>query len=172
MRVIVGVTGASGVIYAKRLIEELDNSAVIISDAAKKVIGHELDDFPEESFSDSDLTAAPASGSSAYDAMVVIPCSMKTLSAIANGYADNLIARSADVMLKQEKKLILVPRETPMNLIHLKNMVKAKQAGASIVPAIPAFYHKPKKIEDMVNFVVGKVLELLGVDHKLYEAWK
>ena len=177
MSVLVGITGASGAAYAKRLLELLgEDASVIISEAGEKVVEYELGETigagAGEKFGVKEIDAKPASGSSRYEAMVIIPCSMKTLGCIANGITDNLITRSADAMLKQEKKLILVTRETPLNLIHLKNMVKAKQAGASILPACPGLYHKPEKIQDLVDFIIGKVMELLGKEHTLYKRWK
>ncbi len=177
MKVLVGITGASGMTYAKRLLEVLGKEAsVIVSDAGKKVTEYELKETfwkdAGEEFEEKDISAKPASGSSRYDAMVIIPCSMKTLACIANGTTDNLITRAADAMLKQEKKLVLVTRETPLNLIHLKNMVKAKEAGASILPACPGFYHRPENIGDLTDFIVGKVLELIGKEHSLYRRWK
>lgn len=183
MRLIVAITGASGVIYGVRLLQVLKEKNVethlILSKWAEKVIDSETGLSVEEvkrlaSFCHdvNDLTAPPASGSFKIDGMVVAPCSMKTLSAIANGYADNLIARSADVMLKEAKRLILVPRETPLNIIHIKNMLKAAQAGAIMLPPIPAFYHKPKTIDDIVNHTVGKILNCLGIEHDLFKGWK
>lgn len=179
MRVVVGVTGASGAAYAKRLLEELSSRAevhLIVSKAGRQLVDYELGEdigsIASRVFSDEDMSAPPASGSAGYDAMVIVPCSMKTLASIAHGVSDTLIARAADVILKQEKKLILVPRETPLNLVHLRNLVLAKEAGASILPASPGFYHKPKKIEDLIDFMVGKILELLGFDHTLYKKWE
>lgn len=179
MRVVVGVTGASGAAYAKRLLEELSSRAevhLIVSRAGRQLVDYELGEGIEKHascvFSDDDMSAPPASGSAGYDAMVVVPCSMKTLASIAHGVSDTLIARAADVILKQEKKLILVPRETPLNLVHLRNLVLAKEAGASILPASPGFYHKPKTIDDLTDFMAGKILELLGFDHSLYKKWE
>jgi len=179
MKVVVGVTGASGAAYAKRLLEELSSRAevhLIVSKTGKELILYELGEGIEQHaacvFSDDDLAAPPASGSAGYDAMVVVPCSMKTLASIAHGVSDTLIARAADVMLKQEKQLILVPRETPLSLVHLRNLVLAKEAGASILPASPGFYHKPQTIDGLVDFMVGKILELLGFEHTLYKKWE
>ena len=111
------------------------------------------------------------SGSFKTDGMVVIPCSMKTLAGISQGYSDNIILRSADVVLKEQRKLILVPRETPLTAIHLRNMLELAKQGVIIVPAMPAYYHQPEKIGDLVDFVVGKVLDLMGIDHSLYTRW-
>ena len=112
------------------------------------------------------------SGSNAPEAVVIIPCSVGKLSAIANGISSNLLERMADVAIKERKQLILVVRETPLSLIHLENMVKVARAGAQILPAMPAFYHHPKKIDDMVNFIVGKVLNLLKIEHQLFKGWR
>jgi len=174
MKLVVGVTGASGIPYAAKLLESLGGHevAVIASDTAQQISEHEIGKKIETTFENTDLSAPPASGSACYEAMAIIPCSMKTLAGVASGYSDNLILRSADVMLKEGRKLIIVPRETPLSLIHLRNMAKAKEAGATILPAMPAFYHKPEKIQDQVGFIAGKVLEQLGIGHSLYKKWK
>jgi 4-hydroxy-3-polyprenylbenzoate decarboxylase len=188
---VVGITGASGSIYGIRLIQELalrkHRVNVVVTSAGKEVMAEELDvpDFEhlnELGLSgaadhiriwDNDKYEAPfMSGSSAPDAVVIIPCSMGKLAAIANGISGNLIERTADVALKEKRQLILVVRETPLNLIHLENMVKAARAGAQILPAMPAFYHHPKTVDDMVNFVVGKLLNLLRIEHDLFKRWK
>jgi len=182
MKLIVAITGASGVIYGKRLLEELRNRNIethlIISRAAEKVIEGELEtskgeieSFATYVYDADDLCAPPVSGSFKADGMVIIPCSMKTLAGIAHGYSSNLILRAADVALKEKRRLILVPRETPLNVIHLKNMLTLAKQGVIIVPAMPAFYHGPKDVEAMVNYVVGKVLDILGLEHKLFKRW-
>ena len=183
MKVLLSIGGASGSIYGIRLLEELVKSKVevhlIASDGAKKIIEHEtnytFDDLKKKvsfCYDNSDMFAGPASGTFQLDAMVICPCSMKTLSAIANGYGDTLTSRSASCRLKEEQKLILVVRETPLDLPGIKNMVSAKQAGATILPAMPGFYHKPQTIEDLVDFLVGKILDQLGIKHTLFKRWK
>jgi len=191
---IVALTGASGSIYGLRLIEELlkigSHVTVLISRAAELVLGEEnqldlvsAEDkqqflrqyFKSESldyYAEDDLLAPICSGSRPIKAMIVIPCSMATLGSIAGGISGNLIERTADVALKENRKLIIVPRETPFNQIHLENMLKLSRAGALVVPAMPAFYNQPKTIDDMVNFVAGKVLDLLEIKHGLYKRWK
>ena len=182
MRLIVAITGASGVVYGKRLLEVLQNKKIethlIISKAAEKIIEHELKTTKKDIeklasyvYSVDDLTAPTASGSFKTDAMIIIPCSMKTLAGIAHGYAENLILRTADVMLKEKRKLILVPRETPLNAIHISNMLELAKQGVTIVPAMPAYYHKPKNINDIVGYVVGKVLDCLEIEHALFKRW-
>ncbi|MCD6248547.1 MAG: UbiX family flavin prenyltransferase [Hadesarchaea archaeon] len=183
MRLILAITGCSGVIYGVRLLEvcrELGiETDLIISPAGEQILAMELKKSAEDlrklatrSYSYHDLSAPISSGSVRTDGMVIAPCSMKTLGLMASGITSNLISRSADVVLKQNRPLILVPRETPLNLIHLENMIKLKRAGATILPAMPAFYHEPKEIGDLVDFVVGKVLDLLGVEHQLYRRWR
>ncbi|MHA1277395.1 MAG: UbiX family flavin prenyltransferase [Candidatus Helarchaeota archaeon] len=171
MRIVFGITGASGVIYAKRSLEFLSQHAeihLIISDAAKIIIqrelGHGADELKALSFKTygyEEIQATIASSSFFFDACLIIPCSMKTLGMIANGIASNLIVRACDVALKEGRKLILMPRETPLSLIHLENMIKVKQAGGTILPASPGFYHKPRDLSDIVNFMVGKIAQLL-----------
>jgi 4-hydroxy-3-polyprenylbenzoate decarboxylase len=179
----IAITGASGVIYGKRLLEELCNKKVethlVISQAAKKIIKHELgksektlEKLANHVHEIDDWSSPIVSGSYKTDGMVIVPCSMKTLAGIATGFAENVILRAADVTLKEKRKLILVPRETPLNIIHIRNMLDLAQQGAVILPAMPAFYHKPKDIDDLVDFVVGRVLDVLGIEHNLYKRWQ
>lgn len=183
MKIIVGITGASGIIYGVRLLEVLKNKKIetylILSKSAETIAQHEMkmtrkqiEALADQAYSPDDFTATIASGSFPVDAVAVVPCSMKTLASIANGYANNLLCRAADCALKEGRKLILVIRETPLNVIHLKNLVKAAEGGAIILPAMPAFYHKPKSVNDLVNFVVGKILDRLVVKHNLYKRWE
>lgn len=176
--IVVGVTGASGAIYARRLLEVLCRDAqvhIIVSDVAAKIAAHEgvlLEGFPATYHANDKLFASIASGSHKYDGMVIIPCSSKTLSAVANGYTDNLITRTADVCLKEGRKCILVTREMPLSKIHLKNMLAAEEAGATIMPASPGFYQRPKTIDDLVDMVVARVLDHLDVKHTLGGRWE
>ena len=183
MHLIVAITGCSGVIYGVRLLEACRKLGIetdlIVSQAAEKLLELELGKTIKDirklatrNYSQDDLAAPLASGSVKTDGMVIAPCSMKTLGAIASGIADNLITRAADVTLKEGRPLVLVPRETPLNLIHLENMVRLKLAGATILPAMPGFYHKPKEISELIDFIVGKILDVLGVEHKLYRRWQ
>ena len=183
MRLIIAMTGASGVIYGKRLLEALHNKNIethlVISQTAERIIEHELnmakkdvENLASHVYEADDWSSPIVSGSFKTDGMVIVPCSMKTLAGIANGYSDNVILRAADVTLKEKRKLILVPRETPLNVIHLQNMLELAKQGVLIVPAMPAYYHKPKNIGDVVNYVVGRVLDLLGIEHTLYKRWQ
>ena len=181
MRIIVAITGASGVVYGKRLLEVLKGKSevhLIISKASDTLIEYELEttkkqleELANHVYDEDDFSSPLASGSFVTDAMIIIPCSMKTLAGIAHGYSENLILRAADVILKEKRKLILVPRETPLNPIHLRNLLKLSLQGVMIIPAMPAFYHKPKTIEDLVDFIIGKVLDSLGIDHELFKRW-
>jgi len=176
------VTGASGVVYGKRLLEVLREKNVethlIVSEAAEKVIEHELgvgkrdlERLATRVYDVDDLTAPLMSGSFKTDGMVIVPCTMKTLAGIVNGFADNLILRAADIALKEKRRLIVVPRETPLNAVHLRNMLEVARLGVYVVPAMPAFYHRPKKVEDLVDFVVGRILDGLGIEHRLFKGW-
>ncbi len=180
---VVGISGASGAAYGIRLLEVLAEMGctthLVMTEAARKIIEIETEESPIEVemmadrvYSARDFTAPIASGSNIFDAMVVAPCSMKTLAGIANGISDTLITRAADVCLKERRRLILVTRESPLNLVHLKNMVAATEAGAIILPPCPGFYSKPESVEEMVDVVVGRVLDLLGVKHDLYQRWR
>ena len=180
---VVGISGASGVIYGIRLLEVLAElgctTHLVMTEAARRIIEIETEESPIEVemmadrvYSARDFTASIASGSHVFDAMVVAPCSMRTLAGIANGVSDTLITRAADVCLKERRRLILVTRESPLNLVHLKNMVAATEAGAIILPPCPGFYSKPETIEGMVDVVVGRVLDLLGIEHDLYKRWR
>lgn len=182
VKMLIALTGASGVSIGVRLAEVLREHElhIVVSENAKRVIQHELGDVEKvmkqlekygRVYNQSELDAPPASGSSLFDAMVICPCSMKTLSAIAHGYSDNLITRSADVMIKERRKLIVVPRETPLSSIHIENMLKLSKLGAVILPPSIAFYNKPKRVEEMVEFIVGKILDSLGVENELYKRW-
>ena len=180
MKLIVGVSGASGAILAKRLLEELKKKGVethlVISSGAELLIEDELGSedltaLADYNYAPKDFYAPIASGSFKTDGMVIVPCSMKTLGEIASGVSDNLLTRAADVCLKQERQLILVPREAPMNLIHLRNLVTAKEAGCTVIPPLLAFYPKPKTVDDMVDFVIGKILDSLNLDNILYKHW-
>ncbi|HVP96439.1 UbiX family flavin prenyltransferase [Methanoregula sp.] len=174
---VIGVTGASGACYARRLLEVLCQDArvhLIISEVAQEIARHErvdLSGFDAIYHDVHAISAEIASGSHRLDGMVIIPCSAKTLSAIASGYADNLITRTADVCLKERRKCILVTREMPLSRIHISNMLTAHDAGATIMPASPGFYHHPEKIDDLVDMVVARVLDHLGVTHTLSERW-
>jgi 4-hydroxy-3-polyprenylbenzoate decarboxylase len=182
LMIVVAITGASGVIYGLRLLEALKeadkDTILLITDPAKIILTHELE-FHEDDikqlayklYQPDDFTTAINSGSCRFNSMVIVPCSMKTLAAIANGYADNAITRAADVALKEKRKLIIVPRETPLRSVHLENMLKISREGGIILPAMPAFYHNPEEIDDMVNFVVGKIMDSLHIDHNLFKRW-
>jgi 4-hydroxy-3-polyprenylbenzoate decarboxylase len=194
-KIVVGITGASGSIYGLRLVTELlaagHQVSVLLTNAGRQVTAFETGlqlvesaqecrALLEDYFSNSnrlkyhaidDFFAPIASGSSAPDAVVICPCSMGTAGRVAAGLSDNLLERVADVTLKERRQLILVPRETPFNQIHLENLLRLAQAGATILPAMPGFYHQPQTLEDLVTFVVGKILDTLGVPHQLFKPW-
>jgi 4-hydroxy-3-polyprenylbenzoate decarboxylase len=183
LKLVIGVTGASGVIYALELLkflQEQTNSEIhlVISNPGEIVIEHELEMSKKEfqnlasfSYEIDDFLSPLASGSQQFDAMIIIPCSMSSLAAIAQGYTTNLLLRAADISIKEKRTLILLPRELPFSPIHLENMLKLARIGVYIVPAAPGFYHKPKRIEDLVNFVVGRILDLLNIPHNLFSRW-
>ncbi|MDH2901112.1 MAG: UbiX family flavin prenyltransferase [archaeon] len=185
-RILVGITGGSGVIYGVRLLEVLQQKEkdgiethLIISPAAAITIKAETDyssryveKLATKVYRFGNIAAPLASGSFRFDSMIIVPTSMHTLGAIASGVSDNLIVRAAEVALKEKHRLILVPRETPLTLIHLQNMVRAAEAGAIILPAMPAFYEKPKSIDDIVDHLVGKILDLLEIENALFKRWE
>lgn len=196
-RIAIGVTGASGAIYAARtiaaLLEQGCHLELVFSDYGKRLLLDELGpDAKVERLADllrsrygqgisngrfvihsnKDLGATLASGSHRCEAMVIVPCSMKTLAGVALGLSRSLIERAADVMLKEQRRLVLVPRETPMSLPALRHQVAAAEAGAMILPAMPAFYQKPQTIDDLADFIAGKILNALGFEQQLFPAWK
>jgi 4-hydroxy-3-polyprenylbenzoate decarboxylase len=183
MVLIIGITGASGVIYGIRLLEVLSTrkdieTHLLISKAGEINITYEtswqiedikaLADF---SYDINDMGARLASGSFKSDGMIVIPCTIKTMSALANSYSDNLLTRAGDVALKERRKLILVVRETPLHLGHIRNMERLSEMGAIILPPVPSFYHRPKTIQDIINHTLGKILDILGIEHNLFPRW-
>lgn len=180
---VIGLSGASGVIYGIRMLQYLQRrqdveTHLIMSDTARMNIAIETDFDPDEVrrladvvHRNNNLAASIASGSFQTDGMVVVPCSIKTLSGIANCYADNLIVRAADVMLKEQRKLVLVVRETPLHRGHLELMLRANDCGAIILPPMPAFYQEPETIDDIVDQTVGKVFDMLGLEHDLFRRW-
>ena len=181
-RIIVGVSGASGAIYAYRLIQVLADSGIevhfVASKAGLEVLEYEcgltmvqLTQMVHKVYDVNRIDSAIASGSFPCESMVIVPCSMKTLGSLANGIAGNLLTRAADVTLKEGRKLVLVTRETPVHAIHLENMLKLSHAGARIVPACPGFYHRPQTIEELVDMLVGKICDTLNVDNDLFERW-
>jgi len=181
-RIIVGIAGASGVIYGIRLLEVLRDLKVeahlILTEAAQKNIQIEtsftvedVKGLAHEVHDVKDLSAPPSSGSFLTSGMVVAPCSIKTLSAIANSYNDNLLVRAADVTLKERRRLVLLVRETPLHLGHLELMVKVARLGGVIMPPVPAFYHHPRSVEEIVDQTVGKVLDLFGIETDLFRRW-
>jgi len=182
-RIIVALSGASGIVYGIRLLEAARELGVetdlIMTDLAARMIGIETSLEPDQvnalamrvhdSF---DFTSPLASGGIRHQGMVVIPCSMKTVAGIACGFSDNLLLRAADCTLKERRPLVLVPRETPLSAIHLRNMLTLAEAGAVILPACPGFYHRPRNIQGLVDHVVGKVFDILGIEHQLYRKWR
>lgn len=188
-KIVVGITGASGSIYAIRLIEELLKREIFVhiicTENGKRVMKYEtsidIDEWTKdlkEKYSTlklediNNLFSGVASGSFKFDAMIILPCSMGTLAEISSGLAKNLLCRAADVALKENRKLIIVPRETPLNAIHLENMLKLSRLGVSILPAMPGFYHNPQSMEDLINFVVGKILDSLSIENSLFKKWE
>jgi 4-hydroxy-3-polyprenylbenzoate decarboxylase len=190
-RYIVALTGASGVVYGIALARELlareYEVHLVASEPARIVIEQELKWSPVTNWEDefrqklpgplvyhdnADIAAPIASGSFITSGMIVVPCTMSTLAAVANGMSNNLIERAADVMIKEKRPLIMVPRETPLSVIHLTNMLKLAQIGVQIVPPMPGYYYEPQTMTDMVNFVVGKVMDSMGIPHNLYKRYE
>jgi 4-hydroxy-3-polyprenylbenzoate decarboxylase len=183
-RLIIGISGASGAIYGIRLLEVLAErpeieTHLVVSQAARLIIAHEtertvaqIEALADHTYAPDDLTAPIASGSFATGGMVIAPCSIKTLSAIANSYAADLMSRAADVMLKEGHPVVLVVRETPLHLGHLRLMVRAAEVGAIIFPPVPAFYGRPQTVSELVDATVGRVLARMGVENELYTRWE
>lgn len=183
-RLVIGISGASGPIYGLRLLEALQQyrhveTHLVISRTARTLLTDEVGpDAVERArslagrcYENDDLTAAVASGSFLTDGMIIAPCSAKTLAAVAQGYGDCLLHRAADVVLKERRRLVLLFRETPLHLSHIENMAQVTRMGGIMLPPIPAFYHRPARIDDLVDHAVGKVLDLFGIDHALYRRW-
>ncbi len=183
MKLIIGITGASGAIYGIRLLEILSaikdiETHLIISGAGEKNIRYETDWKVEDvkalanfSYNIGSIDASLASGSFKRDGMIIAPCTVKTMSALASSYNDNLLVRAGDVTLKERRKLVLLVRETPLHLGHLRNMESLTEMGAIIMPPVPAFYHKPKTIEDIVDHTIGKVLDIFDIEHNIFQRW-
>lgn len=184
MEIVIGVTGATGSIYAIHLLKALKgtgrvNTHLIMSDWAKKNLAIEteyslgdIENLADVVYDNQDLGARISSGSFLTDGMIIVPCSMKTLSSIAQGYDENLITRTASVMLKEGRKLVLSPRESPLSPIHLENMLKLSRLGVRIVPPMPAFYSHPQSVEDIINHHVMKILDQFGIDYAQAKRWK
>jgi len=181
-RVVVGITGATGAVYGVRLLERLRaagaESHLVVSPAGVLNVHHELgldrgalEALAHTAYNPADVGAAIASGSFTTDAMVIAPCSMKTLASVAHGLSDNLLSRAADVTLKERRRLVMMVRETPFNLAHLRNMTAVTEMGAVVFPPLPAFYHRPQSIDEMVNDTVERVLALLGVSAAVPKSW-
>jgi polyprenyl P-hydroxybenzoate/phenylacrylic acid decarboxylase-like protein len=183
-RIVVGISGSSGSIYGIRTLETLRAEGgteihLVVTAAARKVIGLETGRRPEDIFSlahaaydESDLAACISSGSFHTDGMIIAPCSMRSLAEIAHGISATLLTRAADVHLKERRRLVLMVRETPLNLVHLRNMASVTEAGAVIMPPIPAFYHRPQTIDEIINHSVGKALDVMSIPHQLFRPWE
>lgn len=180
MKIVIAATGASGTIYLQRLLEQIDSKAnqvhLIMSGHAKQVAKEEVGAFKVaktiSQHAENDLNVPFVSGSARFDAMVIVPCSMATLGRIASGSSDSALLRAADVFLKERRKLIIVPRETPWNLIHARNVVTLLEAGAVVLPAIPSFYARPKSVMDVVDTVVNRILDQIGLPNPKAYRWK
>ena len=183
MRIVVGLAGSSAPIYGIRTLQALKEVGVethlVVSDGAKRTIPLEthwtvkkIEALATVVYANSELAASISSGSFQTDGMIIAPCSMKTLAGIAHSYSQDLLVRAADVTLKERRKLVLVPRETPLHLGHLRNMVLATEIGAVILPPVPAFYHQPKTVEDLIDQTVGKILDQFHIEHTLFRRWR
>ena len=184
MRLLIGITGTTGVIYGIRLLQTLRErpdieTHLIITPAGEHTVSIETEyssadvqSLADYSYRFDDIAAAPASGSFLHDGMIVAPCSMKTLSAIANSYADDLLTRAVDVTLKERRTLVLLARETPLHAGHLRNMLRVTEMGGVILPPVPAFYHRPRCVEDIIDHTIGKTLDLFRIEHTLFERWR
>jgi 4-hydroxy-3-polyprenylbenzoate decarboxylase len=177
MKILVAITGASGLEYGRRIVEILQKTKgikcdVIVSSGAKEIAKAEGGSLPKADYGEFDFNCPYASGSNPPDAVVIVPCSLKTLGEIANGVGNNLINRASEVALKERKKLILVVRDTPYSLITIRNMERITLAGGVILPACPGFYGKPKSVQDLVDFVVARVLDQLEIKHKFVKRWR
>jgi 4-hydroxy-3-polyprenylbenzoate decarboxylase len=184
MKIIVGITGASGIIMGVELLKALRNQPqcethLVISDGAKKTLsfegGSEVKDIvslADHYYETKNMGAVIASGSFKTDGMVIIPCSMKTLASVVHGYADNLLTRAADVCIKENRRVVLVTREMPLSRIHLKNMLEAAESGCTLIPPMLTFYNQPKTIQDQINHLIGKILMQFGLDHEAFLPWK
>jgi 2,5-furandicarboxylate decarboxylase 2 len=183
-RLIIGITGATGAVYGVELLKTLNGledweSHLVLSDAGALNLWHELkmrrkdlEKLAAAAYSPKDIGAAIASGSFLTEGMVIAPCSMKTLAAVAHAHADELVSRAADVVLKERRRLVLIPRETPLNLAHLRNMTAVTEMGAIVMPPVPAFYAMPQSIEDLVAHTVGRILDLFGVHSAKLARWQ
>ncbi|HET7148364.1 MAG TPA: UbiX family flavin prenyltransferase [Candidatus Nitrosopolaris sp.] len=182
MRIIVAITGSSGVIYGIRLLEALlqikIETHLIISQWGERNVQIETDRSLEsvkslatKHYNHDNMAAPISSGSSKTDGMAIVPCSMKTLSSIANGYDDNLVSRAAGVCIKESRRLVIVPRETPLSKIHLQNMMRLAEIGVIVLPAMPGFYHRPKSMDDLIDHIVGKILDQFGIEHNIFTRW-
>ena len=183
MRIVVGLAGSSGPIYGIRTLQALKEAGIethlVVSDGAKRTVQLEtswtmdkIEALATVVYSNHELAASISSGSFPTDGMIVAPCSMKTLAVIAYSFSQDLLVRAADVTLKERRKLVLVPRETPLHLGHLRNMVRATEMGAVILPPVPAFYHQPKSVDDLIDQTVGKILDQFHIEHALFRRWQ
>ncbi len=183
MKLVVGMSGASGSILCIRLLECLKRAKVethlIMTETARKIMEHEtgctvsqVKKLATKAYDNKDFFSAVASGTFRTDGMIVVPCSMKTLAGIASGFSENLLLRAADVCLKEKRKLVLIPREAPLGTIHIENMLRVSRAGGIILPPMMGFYQKPKNLNDMVNQILGKVLDIFGIENSMLKRWK